>query len=206
MRFAAIGLFFGILIGWLILALSAAGLIYDYKDTVSADRLPPVDAIVCLSGGRGRIREATDLWLAYQRKASVTPKLYISGMGRQANWSVVQAQADADALKVLKPENVVLETSSTNTEENARWFYEHAEKAGWRHIVLVTSSYHMMRSRLVFDRVLNARGERYKIETYSVVQEPFQPGKWDSSLQGIQVTVSEFLKWIYYRAFMDVRT
>jgi uncharacterized SAM-binding protein YcdF (DUF218 family) len=205
MRFAAVGLFFGIIIGWFILALSAAGLIYDYKDSISFEHLPQVDVIVCLSGGRGRIRAASELWSAYQRKVSPAPILYISGMGRQANWSVVQAQVDPAVLEKLKPENVVMETTSTNTEENARWFLDHAEKAGWRHIVLVTSSYHMRRSQLIFERTLNPRGDRYKIETYSVVQEPFQAGKWDSSPQGINVTVSEFMKWIYYRAFMDAR-
>src|SRR3989344_4409058 len=68
--------FVGMCIGALLFAFLAGGIIYDYEDTVQGDSLPPVDAIVCLAGGKGRIPVAADPWFRY--------------------WNAVQAEKNAE--------------------------------------------------------------------------------------------------------------
>lgn len=197
----------GFLVGALALPLILAGDIYEYQDTVDGVHLPPVDVIVCLAGGRGRISAAGDLWYRYweigQHKAPAEkpPVLYLSGMGPQANWGVLTRQLRAGVRQVIQTEDVVLETESQNTESNALWLARNAEKRGWNRILLITSAYHMKRAFLIFDRTLKVNGKGYQIQTLSAFQDPFEAGEWRSSLHGIHVTVIEYIKWVYYKYF-----
>src|SRR5271170_1459633 len=64
----------GMFLGVLLLAFFAGGVIYDFEDTVHGDVLPPVDAIICLAGGKGRIPVAADLWYRYWTRVQKTLK------------------------------------------------------------------------------------------------------------------------------------
>jgi len=181
------------------LGIEFSGTVYDYTDTVDGVNLPQVDAIVVLAGGRGRLAAAGDLWSRY-RGSEHEPTLYFSGVGSQTTFKVIQSQLRSGVSAVLKPEQVVLENESTNTEENARLLAKNARTRGWKKVLLVTSRYHMKRARLIFGKVLetNLPADVVGIETLSVYQEPFEPGEWIWSPQGIRVTVGEYLKWLYY--------
>jgi uncharacterized SAM-binding protein YcdF (DUF218 family) len=202
---------FGMAVSALGLAYLLAGEIYDYQDTFDGVHLPEVDAIVCLAGGRGRIAAAGDLWYRYWEQGrlkgdSRVPVLFVSGMGPYSNWGTLAQQLRRGVLEVIRPENVVLETESFNTDANARWLARYARERGWERILLVTSPYHMKRSRLIFERTLAPDATQglekpLRIETFSVYQEPFEPNEWRSGLHGIRVTITEYLKWIYYRSF-----
>lgn len=188
------------------LPLIQAGQIYEYQDSIDGVHLPPVDAIVCLAGGRGRIAAAGDLWYRYWELSQSAPEhkvpvLYISGMGPQANWSVVLHQLRAGVRGVIQPENVVIENESFNTEANARWFARSVARLKLRQIILMTSPYHMKRAQMIFENLLRASGDSVKIDTLSVFQEPFEPGEWLTSLHGVHVTLVEYLKWVYYLYF-----
>ncbi len=196
----------GVVLGILVVALFLAGEIYDYQDTVDGAHLPEVDAIVCLAGGRGRIAAAGDLWYRYWELSQAPPfrkppVFYISGVGHQSRWGVLARQVRRGVFAVLRPSDVILEKESTNTEENAKWLSKFAEQYQWRRILLLTSSYHMRRARLIFERALTALGTPVQIETLSIYQEPYEPGEWRSDLHGIRITLSEYMKWIYYRTF-----
>ena len=175
-----------------------ADLVYDYEDTVRELQLPDVDVIVCLAGGKGRIRAAGDLWYQYAKLKGFgrVPVLYVSGMGPYSNWDVLKNQISDPVLAVLQEKNVVLENISSNTLENARWFARHAQAQGWKHILLLTSSYHMKRARYIFEQVLN-QGSPYQIETFSIYLDPYRTGMWRWDIQGIHVTMLEFFKWLY---------
>lgn len=199
-------------LGALALAYVMAGELYEYQDSVDGVHLPEVDAIVCLAGGRGRISAAGDIWYRYWELAhsplvgvgkspvpDQAPILYLSGMGHGSNWRVLNHQLRRGVLEVIHPENVILETESGNTEANARYLARYAKQRGWERVLLMTSPYHMKRSKFMFDSILKAEGVPLDIETLSVFQEPFEPGEWRSSLHGIRVTVTEFLKFVYYK-------
>jgi uncharacterized SAM-binding protein YcdF (DUF218 family) len=196
----------GIALGALCLAFLLAGEIYDYQDSVDGKTLPPVDAIVCLAGGRGRISTAGDVWFRYweqvNEKGSLTgrvPILYFSGMGRQANWIQVSSQLRRGILQTIRQSDTVIETESFNTDANARWFLRYAQKKHWKRILLLTSNYHMKRARFIFEEVLKGAEEPIQVETLSLFQEPFSPEEWRFDLNGVRVTLWEYLKWVYYK-------
>ena len=198
---------FGVVAGALILAYLLAGDIYEYEDTVEVSHLPEVDAIVCLAGGRGRIAAAGDLWYRYWKIVNTPsspiqklPVLYFSGVGRQVNWAITAKQLKPQVLQVIHPENIVIENESSNTDTNARWLFRYAQKARWKNIVLLTSSYHMKRAHFIFDHVLKTMENPIDLETYSVNQEPFSLKLWRNDSIGVRVTLLEYLKWVYYRS------
>jgi uncharacterized SAM-binding protein YcdF (DUF218 family) len=209
-RHAAVALIFvsGALLVFFSATYMLSGEIYDYQDSVDGTHLPVVDAVVCLAGGRGRIAAAGDVWYHYWEMAHDQPELmpripvlYFSGMGKQANWNVLSKQFRRGVLQVLHREAVVIENESSNTDENARWLADYSKQKQWRKILLLTSSYHMKRARFIFGRVLNLRENPVDVETLSVYQEPFTSDEWRGDLNGIRVTLMEYLKWVYYRSF-----
>lgn len=190
----------GLLLGALLLAYLRAGEIYEYADTVDGVHLPPVDVIVVLAGGRGRLSAGSDLWYRYREKDPAKKViLFASGLGSSVDWPTLRKLFRKGLQDVIRPEDVVLETQSGNTYENAAFFLREAKARGWNRILLVTSRYHMRRSQMMFDRLSRISGHPLLIESSSVYQEPYEPGEWRLQVQGIQVTLTEYLKWIYYR-------
>ncbi len=207
-------LFAGAVIGTLALAVVTAGDIYDYMDTVDGVHLPAVDAVVVLAGGRGRIAAAGDVWYRYWELAHVPlkqigsparkpPTFYVSGVGRQSNWGTLTRQVRRGVLDVMRPEDVLLENESTNTEENARLLAKYAKERKWDRILLMTSRYHMKRAKFIFEGLFWSLEHPIHIETLSVYQEPFEPGEWRYSPHGIEVTLTEYVKWISYKTFWN---
>lgn len=205
--------------GFLSLAYLLAGEVYDYQDTFDGGHLPPVDAIVCLAGGRGRISAAGDLWYRYWeashsaapgiRSKPVVPRvpvLYLSGLGSQMSWPLFLPHLRRGVRQEITADQVVLETVSTTTEENALWLLKHARERHWKRLLLVTSSYHMKRARYLIQRVFRSQGQSLELETFSVIQDPFDPLEWRTSgLQGTRVTVAEYLKYLYATMFWAPR-
>lgn len=196
----------GLLSGVLLFTFVKAGTIYEYADTLDGAKLPPTDAIVVLAGGRGRIAAAGDFWFRYfeREEAGVieaAPFLYISGMGPNSNWATFEHSIRPGILKAMKPSNVVLETESRNTEENALWIVKNARLRGWKRIVLMTSPYHMRRSRYIFAKVLAQTELKLEVDSLTIYQEAFSSEEWRDSANGIRVTMYEYLKWLYYTTF-----
>lgn len=182
--------------------------VYNYQDSVDWGRLPKVDAIVCLAGGRGRISAAGDVWFRYW-EASLSapggriPVLYFSGLGRQSNWLTVSKQFRGGVARVLTSKEVVIENESSNTDANARYLADYARTHAWRRILLLTSSYHMRRARFIFEKVLTQEvgSQQIQVDTLSVYQDPYSVDDWQSDLVGMRVTFLEYIKWIYYTTF-----
>jgi uncharacterized SAM-binding protein YcdF (DUF218 family) len=190
----------GMLAGAFAVALFTAGDLYEYQDTWDGTRLPKVDSIVCLAGGRGRIATAGDLWLRYwEASPTSVPILYFSGLGHQVGFGDLGHQLRRGLQDVLTPERVVIENESENTEENAQFLVRHAKQKQWGSVLLVTSPYHMRRARLILEREARIQNLPLRVETYSVFQEPFEPGDWRTSLHGIRVTLTEYLKFLAFR-------
>lgn len=193
----------GIFQGFLIFAFILAGEIYEYQDSVDGVHLPEVDAIVVLAGGRGRIATAGDLWFRYwenaQEQRTKPPVLYFSGVGALTHFKDVTHQVRRGVMETLKPEYVVLENKSENTVENAEEWVAIAKERKWNRMLLVTSSYHMLRAKWIFETILKQEKYKAEIATLSVLQDPYEPREWRYSYQGIRVTLMEYFKWIYYR-------
>jgi uncharacterized SAM-binding protein YcdF (DUF218 family) len=196
----------GLLSGVLLFTFFKAGALYEYSDTLDGAYLPQADAIVVLAGGRGRIAAAGDFWFRYFEREEAgevekSPFLYISGMGPNSNWSTLERSIRPGVLKAMKPANVVLETESKNTEENALWVVKNAKLRGWKRIVLMTSPYHMRRSQFIFEKVLAFTDTKLEVDSLTIYQEAFSSEEWRDSLNGIHVTMLEYAKWLYYTTF-----
>ena len=196
----------GLLSGILLFTFFKAGAIYEYADTLDGAYLPPADAIVVLAGGRGRIAAAGDFWFRYFEReeaggGEVPPFLYISGMGPNSNWATFAHSVRPGVLKAMKPSNVVLEVESRNTEENALWVVKNARLRGWKRIILMTSPYHMRRSRFIFAKVLDQTETKLEVDSLTIYQETYSSEEWRDSANGIRVTMLEYLKWLYYTTF-----
>lgn len=206
--FLGSGFFFlvGLLCGFFLFTFIRAGSIYEYSDTVDGATLPDADAIVVLAGGRGRISAAGDFWFRYREREESgvieeSPLLYLSGLGPTITFDQLHKLVRAGVVRTMRPSDVVLETESRNTEENALWVVKNARLRGWKRIVLMTSPYHMRRSQWIFQGVLKEAGLSLKVDTLSIDQEPFNVDEWRTSFSGIRMTVFEYLKWLYYTTF-----
>jgi uncharacterized SAM-binding protein YcdF (DUF218 family) len=105
------------------------------------------DAIVVLSGAR-KARLAKGLELA---RAGVAPTLVISD-GTAPGWSDANRLCDGDArfrVVCFRPRPYSTHGEATDVARLAR-------ERGWRSLVVVTSRYHVTRSRLLFRRCTQA--------------------------------------------------
>ena len=140
-------------------------------------KLLRVDAILVLGGGAppapdaqlpfvaARCKAAAALWKAAAKK----PKILTLSAGTahvpqllDARGSVVfEATASAAVIinEGVNSEDVFLETTSFDTIGNA--FYsrnDHCSLAGWRRLLVITSEFHLARTKAIFDWVYGAAG------------------------------------------------
>jgi uncharacterized SAM-binding protein YcdF (DUF218 family) len=114
---------------------------------VAADKAAPTDAIVVLTGGRFRLESGIDLLEAHRAR-----KLFISGVNQHVDRAAL--------LRVLGPLPdsasccIVLGHEADNTYGNARETAEWMQREGYHSLRLVTSWYHIPRSRLEFERAM----------------------------------------------------
>jgi uncharacterized SAM-binding protein YcdF (DUF218 family) len=194
-------------LGAFLMTFLAAGSIYEYSDTVRAEDVPEgVEVVVCLAGGRGRIRFASEIWLKHweRRGAEKAPVFYVAGAGAgvAASRAILESQMRKEVGEILlkQTQKLVIEDQSVNTVENAEFFSREARKRGWRHTLLITSSYHMKRSRMIFEQIAGREWD-LQLETLSAPQAPFTSESWKSELKSVRVTLDEFLKLVFYKAF-----
>ena len=123
---------------------------------------PTTDAVVVLTGGKGRIEHSIDVLRRHQAK-----RLLVSGTD--------PAVTKADLARRIGGERALLACcvdlgsesvdTRSNAEETQRWLKRHR----FRSLRLVTSDWHMRRARYEFSKVL---GGRYEVVTDAVRSEP----------------------------------
>lgn len=110
------------------------------------------DAIVILTGGKGRLEHGLRLLTQGKGKA-----LFISGVGNIGNFDELLKHFPQDLqtqVRALPPSAVELGREAENTignaQETARWAKAHAVKT----LLVVTSNYHMPRALLEFGEIM----------------------------------------------------
>ena len=131
---------------------------------LSLDHLPAADAIVVLAGGRYRRApeyghdSASELSLERLQYAADVERA--SGLPLVISGGSVQGEPDAESTIMadvlrgtfgIKTE-IVTETRSRNTAENALYTKELLDGRGWHRVLLVTHARHMARSVSVFEQ------------------------------------------------------
>ena len=155
------------IIGWaLVIGIVFMGSMYGISTFLSSDDLAlcgdhpsseencqKADAVVAISGGNtvARANSAIDLY-----EKAWANKIIFSGATADPN-----TKSNAETMKELAlsqgvPEkDILLDETSSTTIENARNVAEIIKKNDWNNIILTTSSYHLRRSKVVFEATGN---------------------------------------------------
>ena len=123
------------------------------------------DAIVVLTGGKGRIDAGIDLLFK-----DYAGHLFISGVGQKADLKDLAKYLESftpEQIEKLK-HKITLGHFASSTEENALETKEWIDKYNYKNIVLVTSNYHMPRSLYLFRFLI----PNISITPYSLVKNP----------------------------------
>ena len=154
--------------------------INDFK----IDDTQKVDAIVVLTGGRNRLKEAVKL--LNNKKAD---KMFISGVYKDTSLKSLQKRKDVE---IINSENITLDKKATNTVENAievsHWVKENKIKS----IYLVTSNYHMPRSMAEFSYY----NPKLEIIAYPVFSDKVSKDWW-KSWRTFTLLAGEYNKFLY---------
>lgn len=128
----------------------------------ATDKAPATEAIVALTGGKGRIEHAARLLSQGKGKrlliAGADPSVRKEDLMRRLGGKPSLAACCVD----LGSESV---DTRSNAEEARRWL----DRRGYKSVRLVTSDWHMRRARYEFGRTL---GKGYKIVPDAVRTEP----------------------------------
>lgn len=144
------------------------------------------DAIVVLTGGKGRTEEGLRLL-----RRDAADMLILSGVNEDAGIDSIYNGFD---LTGEERSRIVLEKRSKSTFENAREVRGMIEELGLESIILITSGYHMKRAERTFRRVL-PRGVH--IQPYVVTTSNFDASEWWRG-RSLSIVVVEFVKYCYY--------
>jgi len=146
------------------------------------------DAIVVLTGGRGRVEEGYRLFMEQQGSLlillGVSPKVTVEDLFGERG-------------RKIDTSRIVLEKGSRTTIENALFGRKILQERGVRSIRLITSRYHMLRSLLLFERIL-PRGVRIVAHP---VESRVMNGWTNLQSSGLKILWSEMYKYWMYRMF-----
>lgn len=142
------------------------------------------DAIIVLTGARGRIDAGIELLLAKKAK-----RLFISGVGKDTSLNDLLKNLSAIEKEKLEEANIYLGHFASSTHENAletaNWVSQHKLNK----IILVTSNYHMIRSLLEMERLM----PEVQFIPYQVVQDI----KFWKNFDNIKLIIKEYNKFLF---------
>lgn len=111
------------------------------------DRPSRADAVVVLGPGRHGERFAEAMRLMRRR---VAPILVVSESSRPARWPLERALC-------ARRDAICFRARPFNTRGEAREVARLARRRRWRRLVVVTSTYHVTRARLLYERCFDGR-------------------------------------------------
>jgi len=161
---------------------------FAYSTFSMRQRDVTTDAIVVLTGGRGRVEEGIRLYRAHQARW-----LYLVGVDP----SVRKGDLFKEQAGKRGGEEIVLEKSSRNTLENALYTRDLIARREIRSIRLITSRYHMKRAILIFTSILPKDIAVYPcpVDSKNLKQA------WWAHGGSFRLLSSEFYKYCLFRAF-----
>jgi uncharacterized SAM-binding protein YcdF (DUF218 family) len=126
-----------------VMALVAGAAVWKYFLFPAAVTPKHADAVVMFVGGRGERLDTSGRLV----QAGIAMSLVIPN-GRKVGWTQANRLCrGGQSFKVFCPT-----TTSDNTRGEARAIASVANEQGWQHLLLVTSTYHVTRARLLLSR------------------------------------------------------
>lgn len=142
----------------------------------------PADVIIVIAGGMERVPYGAELY-----KQGYAPKLLLSG--DQTHYMERQAISDR-----VPRNDILLETRSWTTLENARYCAEIMRAQGFKSAILVTSPYHTRRAGIIFR-------EFFKDWRLTVCATPYNTSLatgWIKNEPVASKVITEYLKLVYH--------
>jgi len=168
-----------------ILLIWAGGFCYFVSRVPShKDQSTKTDAIIVLTGGKGRVGEAVGLF-----SKDMASKLLITGVGKKTTIEEIILMSQDLTLKVVGPvkDKITLGRYATNTKENAQEASLWMSLNDFKTLRLVTSNYHMQRSLLEFKSAM---------PDVEIIAHPVRSKKWWNLPATIPLLMSEYHKYI----------
>ncbi|HXE98487.1 MAG TPA: YdcF family protein [Dongiaceae bacterium] len=161
---------------------------FTYKTFSYRQNTHKADAIVVLTGGKGRVEEGVRLFRESRAKflifVGVDPSVIKSDLYRPK-------PGDPSA------DNVILEKSSRNTLENSIFGRDVIVQSGVHSILLITSRYHLKRASILFR---NSLPKNITIIPYPVDSVNLKESWWNHG-GSFHLLFSEFYKYCLLRMF-----
>ncbi|MDD2900558.1 MAG: YdcF family protein [Desulfuromonadaceae bacterium] len=178
------------------LTLSIVGLVvivvlfidFTYKTFSYRQSMLKADAIVVLTGGKGRVEEGVHLFRESRAKF-----LFLVGVDPSVKKSDLYRQKPGDP----SDDNVILEKSSRNTLENSIFGRDLIVRSGVHSILLITSRYHLKRASILFH---NSLPKDVTIIPYPVDSINLRESWWIHG-GSFQLLFREFYKYCMLRTF-----
>jgi uncharacterized SAM-binding protein YcdF (DUF218 family) len=148
----------------------------------------PTDAIVVLTGGRGRVEEGIRLYRDGQARW-----LLLSGVDPAVKRSDLYRERRDEGLA----DGILLEKTSKTTLENALYARDLLTSRSVHSIQLITSRYHMQRAQLLFRQLLP---KGVAIYPYPVESRNLLAAWWRQPI-GLRLLFTECYKYWLFRCF-----
>lgn len=155
----------------------------------------PVKSDVIIVLGGDNIQRA-DYSIKFYKEGYSNMLLFTGG--NDAGNGVREAEAmKNEAIRLTVPsKNIIIENKSISTYENAIFTKKIIMDQGFKSAIIVTSNYHMRRSRLVFNKAFKNTG--IKLVFCSVQDTRFNPKWWFTNAYSRHIVISEYEKLVGY--------
>jgi uncharacterized SAM-binding protein YcdF (DUF218 family) len=161
---------------------------FTYKTFSYRQNTQKADAIVVLTGGRGRVEEGVRLF-----RASRAEFLFLVGVDPSVRKSDLYRPKPGDP----SADYVILEKSSRNTLENSIFGRDVIVRNGVHSVLLITSRYHLKRASILFR---NSLPKDITIIPYPVDSVNLKESWWSHG-GSFQLLFREFYKYCMLRTF-----
>jgi uncharacterized SAM-binding protein YcdF (DUF218 family) len=156
-----------------------------YNSLIISEQPRASDAIIVLSGSSERDVYAADLY-----NLGISRVIIMSGCGQTTENMTARA-----VKKGVKSEDIIREQKAVSTYENAVFTREVMHENGFRSALVVSSPFHMRRSRLVFERVYKNTGISL---TYCAVPPTLSSDTQQDPAVFRRSVMVEYAKLLYY--------
>lgn len=161
---------------------------FTYKTFSYRQNSEKSDAIVVLTGGKGRVEEGVRLF-----RESRAKYLFFVGVDPSVRKNDLYRPKPGDP----SADNVILEKSSRNTVENSIFGRDLIVSSGVHSVLLITSRYHLKRASILFR---NALPKEITIIPYPVDTKNLKESWWSHG-GSFQLLFREFYKYCLLRIF-----
>jgi uncharacterized SAM-binding protein YcdF (DUF218 family) len=163
---------------------------------IVTDPLKQVDTIVVLSGGKAdRLAEGVKLFEEGYASTLILTKADTDILDPETGWDLIK-QYSAVNQGVPLDDVIVTEMTATSTVEEAQAVLHEMQRYGFTSCILVTDSFHTLRSRLIFSQVF--RGQGITLIMHAAPVDWFRRSNWWTTPQGWTTATSEWVKLIGY--------